>query len=99
MIRHIVEFKLASDDPAQMVEDAAGIRSRLSALVGVVPGLQSVEVGNDLGLVDTHWNVVLVSEHDSNADLEGYQAHPAHKEASAWIATVTSDRKIVDYER
>lgn len=98
MIRHIVEFRLAATDPAQRANDADGIRARLGALVGVVPGLQRLEVHRDLGLIDTHWDVVLVSDHDDNAALEGYQAHPAHREVSAWISTVVTDRAVIDFE-
>lgn len=98
MIRHIVEFKLAATDPAQRAKDADGIREHLTALVGAIPGLRGMTVSPDLGLVDTHWDVVLVSDHDDNAALEGYQAHPAHKEASAWVSTVVTDRAIVDFE-
>lgn len=98
MIRHIVEFKLASNDPAQRIADAEGIREHLTSLLGVVPGLRGISVLPDLGHIDGHWDLVLVSEHDSAEALDGYQAHPAHKEASAWVAERVSDRAIVDYE-
>lgn len=98
MIRHIVAFKLTATDPDQRARDADGIRSHLTALVGQVPGLQAMTVAPDLGLVAGHWDVVLVSDHDDNAALEAYQAHPAHREASAWVSTVVSDRAIVDFE-
>jgi hypothetical protein len=98
MIRHIVEFKLAADDPEQRAIDARGIRDHLTALVDVVPTVRSIVVAPDLGLVGGHWDVVLVSEHDSNADLEAYQAHPAHREAVGWVSTVVSERATVDYE-
>jgi hypothetical protein len=99
MIRHIVQFTLASSDPEERREHAAGIRQRITALVGVVPGMLTAEVGEDLGLVEGHRDVALVTEHESNAALEGYQAHPAHIEAGDWIAGVTSGLSTVDYER
>ncbi len=98
MIRHIVEFRLAADDPQQQEADARGIRERLTSLLGVVPSVRSITVAPDLGIIGGHWDLVLVSEHDSNADLESYQAHPAHQEAVAWVSTVVSDRATVDYE-
>lgn len=97
MIRHIVMFRLAADDDAQRRDDAHGIAERLESLQTQIPGIQSIRVDRDLGLVDGHWDVVLVSEHDDNAALEAYQVHPAHKEAAAWIGTVVSDRAVVDY--
>ncbi|HEV7741265.1 MAG TPA: Dabb family protein [Pseudolysinimonas sp.] len=98
MIRHIVEFKLAATDPAQRATDADGIRQHLTSLQGVVTGLRSITVLPDLGRVEGHWDLVLVSEHDSAEALEGYQAHPAHREASAWVAARVSDRAVIDYE-
>ena len=75
------------------------MKERLRVLVGVVPGLRSVVFEPDLGLIASHQNAVLVSEHDDNAALEGYQAHPGHIEAAAFIASVTGpSRSIVDYE-
>lgn len=98
MIRHIVMFNLSATEPAQRRADIAQMQERLASLLGIVPGLQSVRLAPDLGHIEGHWDVVLVSEHDDNAALEGYQAHPAHVEAGAFIRSVTSDRATVDYE-
>ncbi len=98
MIRHIVAFRLTSTDPIQRTLDAHGIHDRLTALLGKVPTVRTIEVGQDLGLLSDHWDVALVSTHDSNADLEAYQVHPEHVEAAAWVATVVNDRATVDYE-
>lgn len=99
MIRHIVAFRLSSADSEERAQQSAGIHDRLTALVGVVPGLVAMDVAPDLGVVDTHWHLVLVSEHVDAAALAGYQAHPSHVEASAWVGQFVADRAIVDYER
>lgn len=98
MIRHIVAFKLSATDPERKASDAAGLRDRLEPLAGEIPGVLSLTVRPDLGLVGTHFDVVLVSEHTDNAALEAYQAHPAHQAALSWVNTVTSDKAVVDYE-
>ena len=99
MIRHIVIFTLISENAQQREADIAAVKERLRVLVGVVPGLRSVVFEPDLGLIASHQNAVLVSEHDDNAALEGYQVHPGHIEAAAVIASVTGpSRSIVDYE-
>lgn len=97
MIRHIVLWTLVADDETQRRDDAHGIAERLEALQTVIPGIQSLRVDRDLGLVDGHWDVALISEHDDNAALEAYQAHPAHLEAAAWIRGVVGERAVVDY--
>ena len=92
-------FTLISDNAQQREADIAAVKERLRVLVGVVPGLRSVVFEPDLGLIASHQNAVLVSEHDDNAALEGYQAHPGHIEAAAFSASVTGpSRSIVDYE-
>lgn len=97
MIRHIVLFKLAADDETQRRDDAHSIAVQLEALETQIAGIQSIRVDRDLGLVEGHWDIALVSEHDDNAALEAYQAHPAHQEVAAFIASVVSDRAVVDY--
>ena len=91
-------FQLSAASDAERAADISGMSERLTALVGVVPGLHSIVLKPDLGLVEGHWDVVLVSEHDDNEALEAYQAHPAHQEAGAFIRSVTNDRATVDYE-
>jgi Stress responsive A/B Barrel Domain len=98
MIRHIVAFKLKSTDPAERRAYAEKIKSRLESLVGVVPGVQSLHVGISQGLVDGHWDAVLVGEYATNADLEAYQVHPDHVAASQYVGTFLEGRAIVDYE-
>jgi hypothetical protein len=98
MIRHIVMFRLTATDPAQRAVDVEGLRSHLTALVGVIPGLQRMTVDPDLGAVDTHWDAVLVSDHDSAEAVAAYQVHPGHVEATAWVNTVAGERAVVDYE-
>ena len=97
MIRHIVMFRLAAKDDLQRRDDAHGIAERLEALETQIAGIHSIRVDRDLGLVDGHWDVVLVSEHDDNAALEAYQLHPAHQEVAGYIGSVISDRAVVDY--
>ena len=99
MIRHVVAFTLTAASDVERAADIAEMQSRLGGLVGVVPGLQTMTVKPDLGLVEDHWDVVLISDHDDNEALEGYQKHPAHLEAAAFIRSVTnSDRVTVDFE-
>lgn len=98
MIRHVVAFQLLAESPEQRATDAAGIRSILEPLKDEIPGVLALDVRFDLGLVATHWPVILISDYPDNATLEAYQAHPAHREAIAWINTVVADRAVVDFE-
>lgn len=95
MIRHVVVFRLAADDPGARARDAAEVRSRLEALVGHVPGLRELEVRPDLG-IEGHWDLALVTLHDSREDLAAYAADPSHREVIAFCDTVVAERAVVD---
>jgi hypothetical protein len=98
MIRHVVAFRLGATDSDQRKVDLAGMRERLEPLAGTVPGVLGLRVHGDLGLVDSHWHAVLVSDHSDNAALEAYQTHPEHVAAVQWVNTVVADRAVVDFE-
>lgn len=98
MIKHIVMFTLSATGNEQRAIDIDSIRQTLEALVGPIPGLQSVVFEPDLALVPGHWDAVLISEHDDNAALEAYQVHPMHVEAAGFIGALTVNRATVDFE-
>jgi hypothetical protein len=93
-----VAFELAAEDPYQKSRDAEAVKERLEALASVIPGVQRVDVDFDLGKVQGHWDVVLVSEHDSSEALEAYQVHPEHVEAARFVSSVVRQRACVDHE-
>lgn len=97
MIRHIVVFKLVSSGTPQASPDAEHIRRELLPLVHSVPHVEHMEIGRDLGSVRSHWDVVLVSHHASEQELEAYQQHPAHVAAVNAINPVIEARAVVDY--
>jgi len=95
VIRHVVVFRMAADDPDQRSRDVAEVRGRLEALVGVVPGIKELVVRPDLG-VEGHWDLALVTLHDSREDLARYAAHPTHREVIAFCDSVVAERAVVD---
>lgn len=97
-IRHVVSWKLASDDAEERAAQAAEVARRLNALEGVVPQLLSISAGANVVLPDANWDVVLVADFASVETLDEYQVHPAHLEAAAYIRSVVSARVAVDFE-
>ncbi|MGC4110435.1 MAG: Dabb family protein [Nocardioides sp.] len=95
MIRHVVVFRMAADNPEERSRDAAEVRHRLEALVGVVPGVRELVVRPDVG-VDGHWDLALVTSHDSREDLATYAADPRHREVIAFCDSVVAERAVVD---
>ena len=98
MIRHIALFKLTPDDADTRAANIDGMRERLQALVGVIPGLRSMTVEPDLALTAGNWELGLISEHDDRAAFDVYQAHPDHAAASVLNDVFITDRIVVDIE-
>lgn len=94
-IRHIVTWTLAATDPAEQAQHADGIASRLRALVGVVPEIETLTVGSDV-LGGANWHVALIADFADLPALARYQEHPAHVLAGTYIRSVVSARMAVD---
>lgn len=98
MIRHVVMWKLKSEDAAERRAQAAEVARRLNALDGVVPQLRSISAGANALYADVNWDVTLVADLDSGEALEQYQVHPAHEEVASYIRSVVDGRVAVDFE-
>lgn len=97
MIRHVVMWKLASEDAEERRAQAQEVARRLNALDGVVPQLRTISAGANSLYPDVNWDVTLVADVDSAEALEEYQVHPAHEEAAAYIRSVVASRVAVDF--
>lgn len=96
-IRHVVVWKLATDDAEVKAEQAAKIAASLVALATVIPQIASISAGAE-ALYAENADVALVADFADRAALEAYQQHPAHQEVGAYIRSVVSDRVAVDFE-
>lgn len=93
MIKHIVCWKLKDENKK---ENCAAIKQGLEALVGVVDGLRSAEVG--INCNPDGYDLALVSLFDSQAALDAYQTHPQHVRVRDFVTAVRTARVVVDYE-
>ncbi|MDK2954581.1 MAG: hypothetical protein PWQ57_77 [Desulfovibrionales bacterium] len=98
MIKHIVMWRVKDGaEGASKMENAVEIKTRLEGLMGVVPGVVSLEVGINELAGETSADVVLVSEFASMEELDAYQTHPLHLEVVAFVKKVATERRAVDY--
>jgi hypothetical protein len=97
-IRHVVSWKLAAEDDSVRAEQAAEVARRLLALDGVVPQLRAISAGPNVAYPDANWDVTLIADFDSVAELEEYQVHPAHEQVVAYVRSVVASRVAVDFE-
>ncbi|MDD6762924.1 MAG: Dabb family protein [Clostridiales bacterium] len=97
MIRHIVAWRIADGEDKQ--ERASAMKENLEALKGKIDELVDIEVGINFNKTESASDVVLVSTFNSRADLETYQAHPAHKAVGTnYVRPYVKERRVVDYE-
>ena len=98
MIKHIVMWKVAGTTKEEKEESIRKVKSAFEGVVGVIPGLKSVEIGVDFSGIDYGFDVVLYSEFESKSALENYAVHPAHVKIKESLANVRIARYQVDYE-
>ncbi|MGB4778483.1 Dabb family protein [Microbacterium sp.] len=97
MIRHVVAWKLKTQDAGERTAQAQKIADDLSALRGVVPSIIDISVGPDV-VGGANWDVALVADFADAAALDEYQTHPAHLAVVGYVRSVVSDRAAVDFE-
>jgi len=96
-LRHIVAWKLASDDADERAAQARKIADDLGALRGVVPSIIDITVGPDV-VGGGNWDVALVADFADQAGLDAYQTHPDHQAVVGYVRSVVRDRVAVDFE-
>lgn len=96
-VRHVVVWTLNGVSEQERAGQAAEVARRLTALIGVVPGIRSLTAGVDCLPGGSNADVALVMDVDDLGALEAYQQHPAHREAGAYIRSVAASRVAVDF--
>jgi len=92
MVKHIVMWTLHDKN------DALKVKHTLEALKDKVPSIIEIEVGIDHSNTDASADVVLYSTFANQDALMAYIAHPEHQAVIPMMQSMTSSRKVVDYE-
>ena len=92
MLTHLVFWTLKEENRA---ENARRIKAMLEALVGVIPGLLEMRVGENLN--SGEWDLALCSRFESLEALHAYEIHPAHQKVRAFVSSVRTGRAAVDF--
>lgn len=99
MVKHIVFWKLKEAVTGDArPETLRAIKEGFEALPGKIPGLQRIEIGFPFGTGADSADLVLYSEFESRAALEGYDAHPLHKALAPLVRDLRTERRSADYE-
>ena len=95
MIRHVVMWKFKEENKLENMEHA---REILYALRPVIKELRRMEIGFDVSKTDMSYDMMLLTEFDSVADLKTYAVHPEHLKVSGFIRSVIESRVVLDCE-
>jgi hypothetical protein len=100
MIKHIVMWNIREGETSRArFERMAEVKARLLELKGRIKEIVSLEVHfKSPSAPDDNFDVILVSEFNSWADLEAYRNHPAHVEVAEYLNNVRQNRAAIDYE-
>lgn len=98
MVKHIVMFQFQEQiTPEQRRQIGQEVKQRTEALVGVIPGVQSLKVQLAPVGTSTH-HILLEGIFDSQEALQQYQIHPAHMSIGDVFKRACQQRACFDYE-
>ncbi|MGL4655552.1 MAG: Dabb family protein [Sarcina sp.] len=98
MIKHIVMWKLkefANGKPKS--ENALIMKVLLEGLKEYIDEIKFIEVGIDFSDSESSYDVILISEFESEKGLEAYINNPKHIEVSDFVTGIREERKVVDF--
>lgn len=98
MIRHIVMFKLKSfETETEKTAAATELLRRLNELPSKIDQIRKYEAGIDVRKLEWSYDISLVMDFDTMADLDAYTVHPAHQEFVAFNKDFSIAKVCVDY--
>jgi hypothetical protein len=103
MIRHVVMWKLKDEaEGASKEKNAEKMKLILEGLKVNIDEIKNVEVGINISDDDDEagspYDVVLISDFETELDYTMYTRNAHHKKAINFINSVIEDRHFVDYK-
>ncbi len=94
MLTHIVCWRYKPETDIVSREDH---RARLRALVGVIPEIVDLSVGEDILHLERSFNTGLVSTFADREALDRYTVHPEHQKVAALGREISAGVVSVDF--
>lgn len=95
MFTHIAMFRIRPE-----VDDAerARIRGLLLELPELISEVRSFEVGEDAGISEGNWDMVVLAQFDDVDGYRAYAAHPDHQPVITAVRSIISERAGIQFE-
>ncbi len=94
MVIHIVLFKL-KERSEDNLKECLGL---LSGLMGKVPSLRALTVGEDVVKAERSYDVGIIAGFDDLEGLESYRSHPEHVTAAKRLNELSESIVALDME-
>ena len=96
MFRHVVMVRFTDDTTDEQKE---ALRAGLRRLPEQIPEISAYRFGDDLGLRDDNFDMVVTADFDSLENYIAYRDHPDHRKVVAdLIAPIMAARAAVQFE-
>ena len=99
MVRYCVMWKFKPSDGKTSKELAEDVKEKYESLLGLVPGLKSIEVGVNRNEGKTSDDAVMRADFDSWEALAAYKADTLRDNVIQYVKTIADVRAKVEYER
>ena len=99
MVRYCVMWKFKPSDGKTPKELAEDVKEKYESLLGLVPGLTSIEVGVNRNEGKTSYDAVMIADFDSWEALAAYKADTMRDNVIEYVKTIAEVRAKVEYER
>ena len=98
MIRHIVMFKMNPELSGEVkAGEIARLKAAIDALEQEVPEVKFLQTGVNINSRPQAFDLVLVSDFETEAALDVYREHPQHQRVMDVIREVVEKVHVVDY--
>ncbi len=94
MVKHIVFFELKDNSK----ENKKRLKEKLLSMDGKIDVLQKIEVGINFCKEQRAYDVALLTDFKSEKDLESYIINPYHLDIVAYVKTVITSSKVIDFK-
>lgn len=99
MVRHIVLWTFKENaGGATKQENITKAIDKLLKLKELIKEVKYLECGKNFTKSSDCFDLGLICEFESAADLDKYQFHPSHMAVVEWLRTVREKRAVTDYE-